>query len=545
MAGGKLSPRQKMINMMYLVLTALLALNVTKEVINAFVTINESVVLSKNNLDKKNQTTYAAFSQAVQTDPGKYGKANTSAQAVKKAAEDLNTYIESLKIRLVRESDQIDPKDPTPSLPDMERKDDYDTPTHIMIGADDHTGKGASADTLRKKLDAYKKIIIANAPDASRGSYQKTLDNLLNTEDPKKPEDGKRTWELMSFYHNPVVATVALLSKFQSDVRTAESQVVEDLFNSVGKYDFRPDHLEARVIPNSTVVTNGSNYEAQVFLAATSSTLAPEVFINASYDNTSKTCNGCDGTALPIDAGGYAKYVTASSGEGERKWGGVIRVKKSDGSTDYYPFNSSYVAQKPNSVVSADKMNVLYIGVDNPMSISVPGISNDKVKVSIEGAGGTMRPNATLGGGHFTATVTTTGQAKVKVSADIGGRVLPMGEFVYRVKRVPNPVATIAGSQGGTINKNTLKAGALVPVLENFDFELFFKVTGFKTTIIRKRQDPLEFDVQGNQLSADMRAAIEKCSAGDRVIFEFIKAKMDKNPNDPTRNLTGITFTIQ
>ena len=160
-------------------------------------------------------------------------------------------------------------------------------------------------------------------------------------------------------------------------------------------------------------------------------------------------------------------------------------------------FESSYVAQKPNSVVSAEKMNVLYIGVDNPMAISVPGVSSDKVHVTISGGGGTLKPNttATGGAGHYFATVTTVGKATITVTAKIGDKDnIPMGSFDYRVKKVPDPVATIANSKGGTVNKNILAAGTLIPQLENFDFELFFKITGFKMTIAGKGRDILEFE---------------------------------------------------
>ncbi|MBK6988785.1 MAG: hypothetical protein IPH33_11475 [Bacteroidetes bacterium] len=141
MAGGKLSPRQKMINMMYLVLTALLALNVTKEVINAFVTINESVELSKDNIDKKNQMTYELFKQQMDNDAKKYSAVNDQAQNIRKGATELNKYIDELKVKLIRTADKIDDGLPTPKLHDMENKEDYDTPTHIMIGDDDAQGK--------------------------------------------------------------------------------------------------------------------------------------------------------------------------------------------------------------------------------------------------------------------------------------------------------------------------------------------------------------------------------------------------------------------
>ena len=323
---------------MYLVLTALLALNVTKEVINAFVTINESVVLSKDNLEKKNQNTYAAFALAMSVDAAKYGDVNKRAENVRKGANELNKFIDDTKIKLIREAERLKGQaNSVPTLPEMDNKEDYDSPTRIMIGKDDHEGKGAVASDLRKRLDDYKKLIIANAPEASKAEYQKRLDNLLNTSDPKKVEDGKRTWEMMSFYHNPVVATVALLSKFQSDVRSAESQVTDDLLASVDKNIIKLDKLNAKVIPSSTVVTIGSDFKADVFLSATSSTMAPEVFIGATYDSVKNEMKGGSTTALPVE-GGYAKYTDRPGSEGEKKWSGVIRVKKPDGSYDYKPF---------------------------------------------------------------------------------------------------------------------------------------------------------------------------------------------------------------
>ena len=533
-----------MINMMYLVLTALLALNVTKEVINAFVTINESVSLSKENLDKKNQNTYAAFAQAMSVDAAKYAEVNTRATNIKKSAGELVKFIEDTKNELITITDGIPNGQPIPGLREMEKKDDYDAPTNIMCG-DDQNGKGKKASELKDKIEAFKKTILSNCPAGMEGDYKKRLDQLLNTADPEKAEDGKRTWEMMNFYHNPVVATVALLTKLQSDVRNAESQVIDELLSSVDKNVVKMDKFTAKIIANSTVVTIGSEYQADVFLSATSSTMAPEVFIGATTDSSgSSNCKGCDGRALPVE-GGYGKYTDRPGSEGEKKWTGVIRVKKPDGSYEHYPFNASYVAQKPNSVVSADKMNVLYIGVDNPMSISVPGVSNDKVKVSIEGGGGTLKPNAAAGGGRFLANVTTVGKSTIKVNAEIGGKVMPMGSFEYRVKRVPDPIATLANQKGGLINKNVLMAGTLIPILENFDFELYFKIIGFKMTITGKGRDLLEFEGQGNQLSSQMRDALAKVRTGDKIFFEYIKAKMAAGSDQSTRNLPPLAFSIQ
>jgi len=545
MAGGKLSPRQKMINMMYLVLTALLALNVTKEVINAFVTINESVVLTKDNLDKKNQNIYAAFAQAMSVDATKYADANRRAELIRKEANSINKYLEETKEILIRKCDKLEPTDSLPKLPEMENKEDYDTPTRIMIGDNDHSGKGAKADTLKQLLDKFKKTIVENAPAQDQADFKKRMETLLNTNDPPSPVDGKSTWELVSFYHNPVVATVALLSKFESDIRTAESQVTEDLFNSIGKIDFRPDRLTPAVIPNATVVTNGSNYEAKVFLAATSSTLAPDVFKNATFDSTTNVCKGCDEANKIKQEGGYAIYTDPSTGEGERKWGGVIRVTKGDGSMQYFPFSASYTAQKPSSVVSADQMNVFYIGVDNPVSISVPGVSSDQVFPNPSGSGLTLRPDPTKGKGHYIATVTTPGKATIDVSATTSeNKKTPMGKFEFRVKTVPNPVATISNKfREGKIDKNILKAGVLIPIMDNFDFNLFFETVSFTMTIMTPT-NLISENQNGPTLSEKMKDYISKAKPGTKVYFENIKARMKSNTPGANRSLSPMTFTI-
>ena len=551
MAGGKLTPRQKMINMMYLVLTALLALNVSKEIINAFVTVNESLEVSKTNIDNKNNNTYQQFQQLMQNDSMKYVDVNAKAQDVKKASDAMVKYIQELKEQMVRTSDGLKPDVKTPDLRDMEKKDDYDTPTHLMCG-DANDGRGAKATEFKNKIEEYKKNMLKDVPADMQGDFKKRLDGLLNTTDPdanstEYKEDGKRTWEMSKFYHNPVVASVALLTKFQGDIRNSESQVIDYLIGSLDAKLIKFDKFKPAIIPTSTVVTIGSNYEAEVFLSATSSTLAPEVFIGASTDSSGTACKGCEGTPLPTE-GGYAKFSTRPGSEGEQKWGGVIRVKNPDGSYKHYNFNTAYTAQKPNSVVSADKMNVLFIGLDNPVSISVPGVPNNKVKPSIEGAGASLSPDPKLGGGHYIASVSsaTGGKATIRVSAEVGGKQMPMGAFEYRVKSVPNPVATMGGkAEGGPINKNLLMASSMIPVMKDFYFELFWQITEFKMSIAGKGIEYAEFTGKGNQLDDNMRSVISRAKPGTKVYFEYIRGKMVNTKDQSTRQLSPMTFVLQ
>jgi gliding motility-associated protein GldM len=551
MAGGKLTPRQKMINMMYLVLTALLALNVSKEIINAFVTVNESLEVSKTNIDNKNKNTYESFKQLMQNDAKKYGDVNTKAQDVKKSSDSVVKYIQDLKEELVRHSDQIEANAKVPELRDMERKDDYDTPTHLMCG-DANDGRGAKATEFKNKIEEYKKNMLKDVPADMQADFKKRLDGLLNTSDPdpnssEYKEDGKRTWEMSKFYHNPVVASVALLTKFQNDIRNSESQIIDYLISFLDTKLIKFDQFKAAIIPTSTVVTIGSNYEAEVFLSATSSTVAPEVFIGATADSSGTTCKGCEGTPLPTE-GGYAKFTAHPGSEGPQKWGGVIRVKNPDGSFKHYNFNTEYVAQKPNSVVSADKMNVLFIGLDNPVSISVPGVPNNMVKPIIEGTGCSLTPDSKLGGGHYIANVgaNTGGKATIRVSATVGGKPMPMGAFEYRVKSVPSPVATMGGkAEGGPINKNLLLASSMIPVMKDFYFELYWQITEFRMSIAGKGIEFAEFAGKGNQLDENMKAIIAKAKPGTKIYFEFIKARMKDTKDQSSRQLSPMTFVLQ
>ena len=544
MAQGKLTPRQRMINMMYLVLTALLALNVSKEIINAFVTVNESLVVSRDNIDNKNKLTYMAFDRAKQNDAERYGQAWTSAQDIKKGADSLNKYIEDLKEEMVSKVEKLDKGEKVPELREMGKKDDYDIPTYIMCG-DKNDGTGFKATELKKKMDTFKALLLKNIDDGSKTDFQQRLDRAIDTKDPdpKIVEDGKRTWEMHKFYHNPVVASVALLTKFQGDVKNAESQVIDHILASIDANIVKFDVLAPRVIADRNYVFIGQDYKADVFLSASSSTLAPEVFVGAHFDSTKNACNGCDGKQpLQVDAGGIAKYTAHPGTEGEQKWSGVIRVKKPDGSYDHYNFNQTFIAAKPTGVVSADKMNVLYIGVDNPMSISVPGVAHTNVKTSVSGGGVSLKPDGQLGAGHWIATASSQGEAIFTVNADFGGKMQTMGTARYRVKRLPSPVAMIAGSKGGPISKSVLAAqSAIIPVMENFDFELFPRITGFRMSLYKKGSDPIEIDATDNRLTSKMQDEIRKAKVGDKVYFEYIKGSM---PDGSRPTLSAVGFVL-
>ncbi len=530
MAGAKLSPRQKMIGMMYLVLTALLALNINKEIINAFVTINDSVEKSNTNLTDRNKLTYSAFEKALANDKAKTQIHYDRAMKAKSLSDSLVAYMESIKKQLVIKADGLKPTEKVPELRDMQKMDDYDTPTELMVGSE-QDGKGHLASALRKKLDEYKQIMLKNMDPKDVPAFTKRFDDLLNTKDPdpKRVIEGRKTWEMATFYHNPVVASVALLTKMQSDVKNAEAEVTTHLLSSINALDFKISSLQPKVIATSSYVFVGDEYKADVFLAAVNETQNPEINVG--------------GRVLPVEAG-MGKFTDRPGSSGLKKWGGVIKVRKPDNTYDEYKFESEYIAAPPAAVVSPTKMNVLYIGVDNPVSISVPGVPNEKVKPSIAGGGAVLsRDPASKGSSDFLVKVTTPGEATLTVNADFDGKNKTMGTMKFRIKSIPDPIAMIANSKGGNMNKNTLAAQPSVfAIMENFPFDLRFSVTRFSIYIARKGKDPFVSESNSNLITPEMKASIQSAGAGSKVVFENIKAV---GPDGRPRSLGSIVFTLQ
>jgi gliding motility-associated protein GldM len=544
MAGAKLTPRQRMINMMYLVLTALLALNISKEIINAFVTVNDSLETSNKNITAKNQRTYDDFKFAMDNDPVKTKPYYDKAMATQKLANEMVDYLKSIKEELIIKTDHLKQGEAIPALMDMSKKEDYDVPTNIMCGSESD-GKGHKASELKAKIEEFKSKLVQLLDPADQPKFKERFDELLSTKDPDPnsrvyKEDKKRTWEMANFYHNPVVASVALLTKFQADIRNAESEVINHLFNSINRTAFKFDALQARVIAPTSYVLIGQKYTADVFLAAFSSTSNPKIIVG-DVDTAKKVIRG-NGIEIPV-SGGLGKYEVTATSEGLKKWGGIITVKNpATNEEESYPFFAEYIAAKPSTVISADKMNVLYIGVDNPMSISVPGVANENVTATITGAGGTLVKDPKAGAGKYIARVTTQGEAIISVTAKMDGKNMPMGQMKYRVKRVPDPVAMIANMKGGKINKNVLAAqAAIIPVMENFDFDLFFKVKSFKVTIVRKGKDPVELSSESNLLTPQMKEIINSSPIGTKIYFEYIRAT---GPDGTVRSLAPMNFEL-
>jgi gliding motility-associated protein GldM len=424
MSGGKQSPRQKMIGMMYLVLTALLALNISKEIINAFITIDNGLKQTNTNFDTKNQMTYLAFDKAKQNDPAKAKIPYENAMKVKDKAKAMVDYITGLRGKMVALSAHVDEKvGDTLRLTLLDKPDDYDSPTHFMVGSDPSNITG-EAKPLKEKLTAYYADIIKLVPATKQKDFESRIKPSIPTEKVYSAEHEEMVpWEQYNFYHAPIVAAIAQMDRIINDVRNAEGDAVNELFASVNANDFKFDKLTAEVVAPSSYVFTGDHYTADIFVGAFNTTQKQTVLLG-NFD-TVKTPNATgipyklisgniDSTTVKVD-GGLGKYDVTAGSVGLQTWSGLIRVKKPDGlSYDYYPFKQEYMVAAPSAAVFLEKMNVFYIGVDNPISISAAGVAPSDLQPSL--SGGQMRSSGKPG--SYIVTVSGGTEATLNVGAN-------------------------------------------------------------------------------------------------------------------------------
>jgi gliding motility-associated protein GldM len=536
MGHGKETPRQKMIGMMYLVLTAMLALNVSKDILDAFVLVDDGLTKTTENFSEKNSIIYDAFGKAMLSNSSKVGPWNDKANQVKKKAEELCKRIQDLKVEIIKKADGEKSeavKEQKIVGKKINAKDNNNIPAEIMIV----NKKGKE---LKSEIEKFREELIsmANGQPEIIASIKKTLD----TSNPPSKEGESLTWESEHFEHLPLIAVTTIMSKLQGDIRNAESEMIRYLFNQIEAGSFKFNKLDATIIPNTNYVIKGNEYKAEVFMAAFDTTQSPEILIGQ-Y----KEVRGADGRTDyemvgatqtmevdPVTRKGIYKRTGGTIGI--NRWSGLIKLKATDGTWIKRPFKSEYIVAEPNVVISPTKMNVFYIGVDNPVAISVPGIGSDKIFPSI--SNGVLRKD----GQAWIAKPSNPGNAMVQVMVDIDGKKRNMGSMEFRVKNIPDPIAKVAGMKTGKIDKKTLMEQSMVVAdLEGFDFNAKFTVTEFTVSAKIKGFDREE-TVKSYKINDTQRQIINSANKGDKIYFQGIWAI---GPDGKPRELNGIIFTIK
>lgn len=523
-----------MIGMMYLVLTALLALNVSKQMLDAFIVVNETMETTNSNFNKKLDYALSKFYSQYQSNPNKVGPYWERAQKARKLSENLTNYIDSIKYTVVARTNGISYAEAKKlPLSKVESKDKYTEPTNYFIGSS-HNGSGGEARKLKDKIEAYKKEMVGLLDP----KYQNTMKLGLKTQGEFKDSYNQtQNWEMHNFYQTILAASVTILNQIKADVYNAEFDVVNSLFASVSAEDWKFDKISAKVIPKSAYVFIGEDYTAEVLVAAYDTKANPDVRYVLGAD-TLTLANFDNATRLESQSG-IVSLKLPSSVEGLKKFAGRINIVGPMGDTKSYPFHDEYIVAKPALTISPSKMNVFYIGVPNPVTILVPG-SPEKTVPTISAGSITYNPAGKewivdgLPSNMRGKTVT------ISVNAVFQGKTKNMGSSTFRLKTVPPPIAKIAGVTGGAISKDALSLSYVVSaqMAEQFDFDLKYTVISFKYSHNFNGDASGDMQVNGNRLPEPFLEQIRRAKRGQRVWIEDIKAKGPDGIRDlPSINL--------
>lgn len=512
------SPRQKMINLMYLVFIAMMALNVSSEVLDGFELVQDSLRTSIDNSTHRNDIVAENMKSAYQTNPVKVKEWYEKSLEVKQKSDSLFNYIQELKenIAVIADGKEAD-------VDNIEHKDDLEAAARVMLAPMKGEGKN-----LRLSIDAYRERMSELIQDTAK---VRIIKNALSTEPPYKAGIQTRTWETALFENMPVAAAITLLTKIQSDIRYAEGEILSHLLSSVDVGDYRVNKITAQVIPQSQIVMRGSQYQANIVLSAVDSTKRPTIFVN--------------GKELPAENEGLFTINTGSTGTFPIE--GYIEMPNSDGGTNRYPFQSEYFVTEPSATVAPTLMNVLYAGIANPIRIAVPGVPSGNVTASM--TNGTL----TRKGDLWEARPSKVGtEAIITVNARMSdGRSVEMAKTSFRVRALPDPSpyieykdenGNVRKFRGGKISKrNLIEADGILAAIDDDLLNVKYTVLRFELTFFDSMGNAIPEVAEGTNFSQRQKDYIRRLSRGKRF---YITNVIAKGPDGIERKISTIEVIV-
>jgi gliding motility-associated protein GldM len=504
-------PRQKMINMMYLVLTALLALNVSAEILNAFKTVNKSLETTNATVNKSTETILKSLNDK-KTDPSTAEKANLwypKAEMAVNYTKTVYSYIQGLKAEILKQAGG-DINDPNKKF----KEDNLDIATRLMV----EKGEGKK---LYDALSKYKNDILSIDPEI-KTEFTTSLPIIL--EKPVTNNKGNNTWEAAYFRMVPTVAALTMLSKFQNDVKTSENRVVSFCHNKVGEVIVRFDSYAAIIGQSSNYLMPGQKITINAGVGAYSKAALPVISIG--------------GRPVSLDEKGVAKSDFDAGTIGNHSIPVHIEYVDQDGKKQVIDEKIEYTVGQANASIALDKMNVLYIGVDNPISIAASGGGDDKVQVSISGAGGSI---SKTGPGKYNARVNGVSDDCV-ITVSVDGKVA--GASKFRTRTIPKPIAVVGPYESGaSVPANAFRAQAGVGAgIKDFPFELKYQVTRFIISADNDEGYIDEAPCQGNTWSGQAQSILSKLKSGRTVTIDDIYAT---GPDGRSQKLPSLVYYIK
>ncbi|MBR4229208.1 MAG: hypothetical protein IKR83_00680 [Bacteroidales bacterium] len=508
--------------MMYLVYTAMLALNVSAQVVDGFKTVGSAMTKSNENLQVKLDDTYANFEAALANSQDKVQADYDKAQEVRRLSAELGAYIDSLQYVLMAKINPTaeihpNPKNPKESIkmsvvnPDKSPNFDSIRKAIAMDGfrwlkmdelhestnlfAKEKAGKGPE---LKEKILEYKrKVREILGEDSSNVNIALNVDSLLT------PDNKLEAWEVVNFEEVVSGSSLVTLTRLRAETMNTEFDAVNMLYKHVNKGDFKFDQVRMISRPKSSYIIQGGVYETDVNVAA--------------YDSHQEFTATINGQQLHSNDSGSVHYRVVCNNVGLQKVNGTAYVSNPDGGVKEYPISDSYFVAKPVAVVSLDNMQVLYAGIENPITASVPGVDSRNIKVSISEGQGKL--NAAEGDGKFMLTPAM-GCKKIVLSVDanIDKGTQHMGSPVFKVKTIPAPLITVGGLRDGAkASRSSLASGVKVAAraAEGFDFKIpkgSIRVMSLEIYVGNKG-----FTCNGDTFEADALSAIKRANRGDKV----------------------------
>lgn len=524
MAGGgnnvaRMSPRQRMINLMYIVLTAMLALNVSSDVLNGFSQVQEGIDRTNRNITERNEVQFRYLEGLYEKNPAKAGNAYQLGTSLYKQSAALYAEIEDLKMAIARNADGADG-----DYHNIINNDDLEASSVTMLNPTTMLGR-----KLRDKIGAYSKLVSGMITDSLKRA---AVIEMLTTKD--SPAPGSITplpWEQRMFENMPAVAAVTLLTKLQNDIRQAESEAFASLITGVDIGDVRVNELNAYVIPNSNMIMRGGKYSANIVLAAIDTTQRPLIYIN--------------GSRLANPDGLY-EFVPGQTGTHE--FSGYIEVSRGDGTIDKRPFSSSYTVIEPMATISPTLMNVLYAGIANPISISVPGVPMNAITATM--TNGTLTRN----GDTWVAHPGKVGsEAVISVTAQLEGRSQSVGSMTFRVRKLPDPTPYLAVKDGSgntvhykgapkRISKAALmNAEGLGAAIDDDILNVTYQVVSFSTVFFDQMGNAIPEVSEGARFSGRQKEQFKRLKAGKSFFISNVKAK---GPDGITRDISPMEVAL-
>lgn len=491
------SPRQKMINLMYLVFIAMLALNVSVEVLDGFKMVDHSLGNSSGTMLERNRLIMDELTAYHAQNPEKAGEWYRKGVQVRSMSDSVIAYIDELKLRMVREADGK-----KADIDNIKHKDDLEAASVIMLSPLNGEGK-----RFRNAIDGYRDSITYLVTDPAR---RLIIEKNLNTQ----PRLANKSWEASLFEQMPLAAAITMLTKIENDVRSSEGEALTNILHNVDIGDFRVNRLNAYIIPESDIVMQGSSYNARIVLSAEDSTRQPHIVVNGEHLNMAE--NGF--------------FTVRADRTGTFPIEGYLEMTGSDGSITRRPFESNYTVIEPVATIAPTLMNVLYAGIDNEVSISVPGIAPDDVSATIT--------NGTLArrGNMWVARPTAIGEEVIiSVSArTAGGEVRRVAVKEFRVRALPDPTPYIEHRdangnpvmfKGGGLQKAALiNAGEIKAAIDDGILLIPFRVINFRTVFFDSMGNAIPEISDGNRFSERQKEQIRRLARGSYFYISGVRA---------------------